>query len=99
MSYDLVGKDYAVQDHATTLASSRKYLEGALALARAGGAYRTDAEYKDARASTRLSAKSSRFTGVTWDRSCGIPRGEEATHGATRCVYGSGTHGPLYSLV
>ena len=45
----------------------RKYLDGALALARAGDAYRTDAEYKDARASRRVSAKTSRFTGVAWN--------------------------------
>ena len=37
----------------------RKYLEGALALARASGDYRTDAE-------SRVSAKTSRFTGVCW---------------------------------
>ena len=39
--YDVIGKDYAHQDTASTLTTLRKYLEGALALARAGGAYRT----------------------------------------------------------
>ena len=39
--YDVVGKNYVVQGHANTLPTLRKYLEGALALARAGGAYRT----------------------------------------------------------
>jgi len=45
--YDVVGKDYAIQNRASTLTQLRKYLEGALALARAGGAYRTQ---KDAAA-------------------------------------------------
>ena len=41
--YDVVGKDYCPQhqDRAFSLTTLRKYLEGALALARAGGAYRT----------------------------------------------------------
>ncbi len=39
--YDVVGKDYANHDYAKSLSTLTKYLEGALALARAGGAYRT----------------------------------------------------------
>ena len=48
--YDIVGKDYnssKYQDTAFSLTTLRKYLEGALALARAGGTYRTQ---KDAAA-------------------------------------------------
>ena len=44
--YDLVGKEYAARDYVFGLATLRKYLDGALALAGTGGAYRTDAEYK-----------------------------------------------------
>ena len=44
--YDVLDKDYALHDYASTLSQLRKYLEGALTLARTGGAYRTDAEYK-----------------------------------------------------
>ena len=62
--YDVVGKDYAY-DYANTLATLRKYLEGALTLARTGGAYRTDTEYRAWREAIR--AKASRFTGVYWD--------------------------------
>jgi len=67
--YDVTGKDSASrhQTQADSLVILRKYLDGALALARAGDAYRTDAEYKDARASRRVSAKTSRFTGVAWN--------------------------------
>ena len=54
--YDVTGKDYAVHDNAQSLAQLRMYLEGALALARAGGAYRTDAEYKP-RARAPVAAK------------------------------------------
>ena len=39
--YDVIGKDYAHQDYASSLTALRRYLEGALALAQAGGAYRT----------------------------------------------------------
>jgi len=43
--YDLVGKDYVSNlNSMSTLTTLRKYLDGALALARTGGAYRTDAE-------------------------------------------------------
>jgi len=47
--YDIAGKDYTAkgQDTARGITTLRKYLEGALALARAGGAYRTQ---KDAAA-------------------------------------------------
>ena len=44
--YDIVGKEYAARDYVFGLATLRKYLDGALALAGTGGAYRTDAEYK-----------------------------------------------------
>ena len=44
------------------LTQLRKYLDGALALARAGGTYRTEAEYKPRPAPVR--ARTSRFTGV-----------------------------------
>ena len=67
--YDVVGKDYSRNKSVKTLTQLRNYLEGALALARTGGAYRTDAEYKDARASqialrANQRVKTSRFTGV-----------------------------------
>ena len=43
--YDLVGKNYVSNlNSMSTLTTLRKYLDGALALARTGGAYRTDAE-------------------------------------------------------
>ena len=60
--YDVVGKDYSVD----SLPTLRKYLEGALALARTGGAYRTDAEYRDEQRRRRFTVlgKTSRFTGV-----------------------------------
>ena len=60
--YDVVGKDYSVD----SLPTLRKYLEGALALARTGGAYRTDAEYRDEKQRRRFTVlgKTSRFTGV-----------------------------------
>ena len=60
--YDVVGKDYSVD----SLPTLRKYLEGALALARTGGAYRTDAEYRDDKQRRRFTVlgKTSRFTGV-----------------------------------
>ena len=48
--YDVVGKDYVKgrSSHAgaTSLVQLRNYLDGALTLARTGGAFRTDAEYK-----------------------------------------------------
>ena len=50
--YDIVGKEYAARDYVFGLATLRKYLDGALALAGTGGAFRTDAEYKHDR-STR----------------------------------------------
>ena len=60
--YDVVGKDYSVD----SLPTLRKYLEGALTLARTGGAYRTDAEYRDEQQRRRFTVlgKTSRFTGV-----------------------------------
>ena len=73
--YDVIGKDYSSctetwlvpgRDYANSLTALRKYLEGALTLARASGAYRTDAEYKP-RAPLRGSGKTSRFTGVSWN--------------------------------
>ena len=70
--YDVIGKNYAKQDYANSMSTLRKYLEGALTLARTGGAYRTDAEFKQAPAPVRAAPvrppKTSRFTGVTWDR-------------------------------
>jgi hypothetical protein len=67
--YDVVGKDYASnQKYAERLAQLTKYLEGALALARAGDAYRTDAEYKARVAAEAVRAKTSRFTGVRRDK-------------------------------
>ena len=70
--YDLVGKNMSIQNYASSLPTLRKYLDGALALARTGGAYRTD--YKQHRRrqdqSNRLNRavhhKTSRFTGVSW---------------------------------
>ena len=64
--YDITGKDYSHNKWAYTLTQLRNYLEGALTLARAGGAYRTEAEFEDARASASVRAKTSRFTGVSW---------------------------------
>ena len=63
--YDVIGKDYCpqYQNKAFSLYPLRKYLEGALALARAGDAFRTDAEYQAVRASA-VRPKTSRFTGV-----------------------------------
>ena len=52
------------------MSTLRKYLEGALTLARTGGAYRTDAEYKTRRAAA-VRAQTSRFTGVHWERITG----------------------------
>ena len=80
--YDVVGKDYAVQGHANTLPTLRKYLEGALALARAGGTYRTDAEYKGAQALALAPAKTSRFTGVHFSRTFGKWRAEIRVRGS-----------------
>ena len=62
--YDVVGKDYALKNSANSLSRVRKYLDGALALARAGDAYRTDAEYKPRAPVPVIAAKTSRFTGV-----------------------------------
>jgi hypothetical protein len=66
--YDVTGKDYVTHDYAQSLSALRKYLEGALALARTGGAYRTEAEYKQAPAPVPAAPvrapKTSRFTGV-----------------------------------
>ena len=61
--YDVIGKDYCpqYQEKAFSLAQLRKYLEGALALARTGGAYHTEAEHKS---DLPVRAKTSRFTGV-----------------------------------
>ena len=61
---DVIGKDYSIQDRASSLTTLRKYLEGALALAQTGGAYRTDAEYMDAKPPAPVRAGTSRFTGV-----------------------------------
>ena len=63
--YDVVGKDYVGSSHAgaTSLVQLRNYLDGALTLARTGGAFRTDAEYKPRRRGRPLGAKTSRFTG------------------------------------
>jgi hypothetical protein len=60
--YDVVGKDYGSysRGHVRSLVQLRNYLDGVLALARTGGAYRTEAEYKAAAAAARRS----RFTGV-----------------------------------
>ena len=60
--HDVVGKDYGSfsRGHVRSLVQLRNYLDGVLALARAGGAYRTEAEYKAAAAAARRS----RFTGV-----------------------------------
>ena len=72
--YDVVGKECAAKnrDRVYSLTQLRKYLEGTLALARTGGAYRTDAEYKsDAQASAPVPAKTSRFTGVNRDKTSG----------------------------
>ena len=59
--YDVVGRGYVDQGRANSINTLRNYLERALALVQNGGAYRTEAE---ARASTRVSAKTSRYTGV-----------------------------------
>ncbi|CAH0363786.1 unnamed protein product [Pelagomonas calceolata] len=80
--YDVVGKNYVVQGHANTLPTLRKYLEGALALARAGGTYRTDAEYKGAQALALPPAKTSRFTGVHFSRTFGKWRAEIRVRGS-----------------
>ncbi len=73
--YDVVGKDYATHDRVYTLATLRKYLDGALALARTGGAYRTEAECEPrAAVSVRIKngrVKTSRFTGVSRDERLG----------------------------
>ena len=70
--YDLVGKHYACDKYtANSLPKLRKYLEGALALARTSSAYRSDAEHRDEhqrRVQRRIHAdrasQASRFTGV-----------------------------------
>ena len=73
--YDVVGKDYATHDRVYTLATLRKYLDGALTLARTGGAYRTEAECEpQAAVSVRVKngrVKTSRFTGVSRDERLG----------------------------
>ena len=68
--YDVVGKDYACDKNtASTLTTLRKYLEGTLALARAGGAYRTDAEYKGARAPPQPPPQMMRSVSTPWSAS------------------------------
>ena len=70
--YDLVGKHYACDKNtANSLPKLRKYLDGALALARTSSAYRSDDEYKQHRrrqdqSNRAVHRKTSRFTGVSW---------------------------------
>ena len=71
--YDLVGKNMSIQNYASSLPTLRKYLDGALALARTGGAYRTD--YKQHRRRRHHAGRRGRRVWPGRKGSVRLPRG------------------------